>query len=94
MTYDELIAKALDGMTVNRAAVVWGIPQSNLDRYSKSQSMPNAAAALAISRAAGVPAEEVLEIIARQEAKKKQKSGYNAQLADVAQLVEQLIRNQ
>jgi hypothetical protein len=48
------------------------ISQSNLDRYAKGQSEPNAFTTLVLARESGVPADEVLRIIAVEEAKKKQ----------------------
>ncbi|AYR27046.1 MULTISPECIES: helix-turn-helix domain-containing protein [Herbaspirillum] len=92
MSYAEILKMALDGKSVNSLAKQWGIPQPTLDKYARGERLPSFKAAKAIAEAAGVSAEQMLESLALEEETRK---GYNrAPSADVAQLVEQLIRNQ
>ena len=71
MTYADLIAQALKGRSVNKAAQDWGIPQQTLDRYVKGKTMPDYQTALVISRDAGVEAGTVMRICAEEESRKK-----------------------
>ena len=92
MNYGELIAKVLKGRSVNSVAKSWGLPQKTLDRYAKGLYLPDYTTAKKMADEAGVSYGEMFEILALEEEKRK---GYNpAPSADVAQLVEQLIRNQ
>ena len=92
MSYSELIAKVLNGRSVNSVAKLWGVPQKNLDRYTKGINLPDYATAKKMADDAGISYEEMFTTLALEEEKRK---GYNrAPSADVAQLVEQLIRNQ
>ncbi|WP_141913323.1 MULTISPECIES: helix-turn-helix domain-containing protein [unclassified Herbaspirillum] len=92
MSYTEILKLALDGKSVNSLAKQWGIPQQTLDKYARGERLPSFKAAKALAQAAGISAEEMLESLALEEEARK---GYNRGLsADVAQSVEQLIRNQ
>ncbi|WP_112068516.1 helix-turn-helix domain-containing protein [Herbaspirillum rubrisubalbicans] len=92
MSYQEIVTRALKGRTVNATAKQWGLPQATLDRYTKGQRLPDYTTAKKMADEAGVSYGEMFEILALEEEKRK---GYNrAPSADVAQLVEQLIRNQ
>jgi len=71
MTYQELMAKALKGRSVNKAAQDWQVPQPTLNRYVNGKTMPDYQTALTIAREASVPAEEVMRIFAEEEARKK-----------------------
>jgi hypothetical protein len=71
MTYQELIAKALNKRSVNAVAHEWGIPQKTLDRYAKAERMPDYQTALKIAQEAGVEPGLVLRICAAEEALKK-----------------------
>ena len=70
MSYLELIQRALKGRSVNSVAKAWGIPQKNLDRYSKGR-MPTFEAALKLAEESGMDAKEVLKILAEEERKSK-----------------------
>ena len=94
MSYKEMIVKALKGKSVNATAKIWGMPQSTLDRFARGESLPDYRTALMIAKEAGISAEEAFIALAEEEEKKKGKVLYNTDRADVAQLVEQLIRNQ
>ena len=91
MGYLEVIAKALKGRSVNATAKAWNMQQVTLDRYVKAKQLPNYIIAKKIAEEAGISYGEMLELLALEEEKRK---GYNQPRADVAQLVEQLIRNQ
>lgn len=71
MDYSQLIVKALNGRSVNKAAQDWGMPQKTLDRYAKGERMPDYQTALIIAREAGVDPGEVMQICAAEEAKRK-----------------------
>jgi len=71
MDYFELIAKALKGRSINRAAQEWGLPQRTLDRYAKAERMPDYQTAMIIATEAGVDPGEVMRICAAEEAKRK-----------------------
>ena len=91
MRYQEVIAKALKGKSVNATAKDWNIQQRTLDRYVKAELLPNYSTAKRIAEEAGISYGEMLEVLALEEEKRK---SYNQRIADVAQSVEQLIRNQ
>ena len=91
MSYQELIAKALQGRSVNATAKAWNVQQRTLDRYVKAEQLPDYRTAMKIADEAGVSYGEMLSTLALEEEKRK---SYNRPRADVAQLVEQLIRNQ
>lgn len=74
MNYARLIAKALNGRSVNKAAQDWGMPQKTLDRYAKGERMPDYQTALIIAKEAGVDPGEVMRICAAEEAKKKRRA--------------------
>ncbi len=94
MSYLEVIAKALKGRSVNATAKAWNIQQRTLDRYVKAEMLPTFSAAIRIADEAGISYEEMLRTLAVEEEKRKSKVVYNTDRADVAQSVEQLIRNQ
>ncbi|HZW23774.1 hypothetical protein [Noviherbaspirillum sp.] len=71
MNYAELIAKALQGRSVNQTAKDWGVPQQTLDRYVKAKTMPDFQTTLKIARDSGVDLETVVRIFAEAEAQKK-----------------------
>jgi transcriptional regulator with XRE-family HTH domain len=71
MTYQELIAKALNGRSVNEAAQEWGVPQTTLNTYARGRRMPDYQTALIIAREAGVDPGTVMKICAAEEALKK-----------------------
>ncbi len=94
MSYLEVVRKALKGRSVYAASRDWNVPQKTLDRYSKGERLPDYTTALMIAEEAGISGDEMLKTLAQEEQARKQKIGYNSDRADVAQLVEQLIRNQ
>jgi hypothetical protein len=67
MEYQELIAKALNGRSVNSMARQWGVAQPTLDRYVKGYALPNYDLALKIVKEAGIDPAEGFEILAKQE---------------------------
>ena len=64
MNYEELIAMALKGRSVNSMAKAWGIPQPTLDSYVKGKALPDFDTALKITREAGAPEKEAWEALA------------------------------
>lgn len=75
MDYFDLIAVALKGRSINRAAQEWGLPQRTLDRYAKGERMPDYQTALIIATEAGADPGEVMRICAAEEAKRKPRGG-------------------
>ncbi|AYR24525.1 MULTISPECIES: transcriptional regulator [Herbaspirillum] len=71
MIYEELIAKAVKGRTVNSLAKEWGIPQKTLDNYVKGTRTPDFHTALILVRETGLSAEKVLMVLAEHEANRK-----------------------
>lgn len=67
MNYNELIAKALKGRSVNSMAKTWGLQQKTLDRYVKGESMPDLDTVLKIVKEAGVAADDALETLAAEQ---------------------------
>lgn len=67
MNYDEMIAKALKGRSVNSMAKAWGLQQKTLDRYVKGESMPDYNTGLRIAKEAGIEPGEAFEALAQAE---------------------------
>jgi transcriptional regulator with XRE-family HTH domain len=67
MSYMEMIARALQGRSVNKAAKELGIPQKSLDTYAKGQRMPSYSVARKLADAAGISYEEAFKALAEQE---------------------------
>jgi protein-disulfide isomerase-like protein with CxxC motif len=76
MDYKNLIEKALNGRSVNKAAHDWGIPQKTLDNYVKGTRLPDYQTALIIAAEAGIEAGEMMKVCAAEEAKKKPRPMY------------------
>jgi hypothetical protein len=74
MTYFDLIAKALNGRSVNAAAKDWNLQQVTLNRYAKGERMPDYRTALIIAKEAKVDPGAVMRICAAEEAKLKAKA--------------------
>lgn len=74
MNYQEMIAKALKGRSVNSMAKAWGIPQTRLDRYVKGIHMPDYTTGLKIAEEAGISPGEAFEILANEEQHHKAKN--------------------
>lgn len=74
MNYDELIAKALNGRTVNAVSKVWGVPQPTLSRYTKGERMPDWNTGLKIAKDAGIDPKEAFEVFAAEERSHKVKN--------------------
>ena len=67
MNYDELIAKALNGRSVNSVAKAWGVRQPTLDRWLKGQGLPDYNTTLKMANDAGIEAGEALLVLAAEE---------------------------
>jgi len=74
MEYAELIKKALAGRSARRAAQMWDIPPSTLDRYMRGDRMPDYNTGLRIAKEAGVDPAEAFEVFAAEERNKKAKN--------------------
>ena len=75
MTYKELIEKALNGRSVNKAAKEIGLRQVYLNRYKNNKSLPNYCDALILAKEAGINAAEAFEIFAEEERTRKEQKG-------------------
>ena len=71
MEYQELIARALQGRKVLPVAKAWGVPQKTLDRYVNGERVPDFHTTIKIIEESGVPADEVVRIIAAHEQLRK-----------------------
>jgi len=71
MNYEQLIARAVKGRTVNSLAKEWGVPQKTLDNYVKGTRMPDFHTTIVIVKESGIEAEQVLKIMAKHEAERK-----------------------
>lgn len=67
MNYEELIAKALNGRSINSMAKAWGVNQPTLSRWINGQRLPDYNTALKIAKEAGVEPGEAFEVFAAQE---------------------------
>jgi hypothetical protein len=74
MNYEQLIAKALKGRSVNAAAKDWGIQQVTLNRYVKGIRLPDYSTARLIAKEAGVKETIVFNILADEEEDRKSRS--------------------
>jgi len=74
MTYAELIAKALNGRSVNSMAKQWGLAQTTLQDHVTGKSIPDFCTARLMALEAGVDAAEVFNILADEVAKRKNRS--------------------
>ncbi|MBN3802511.1 helix-turn-helix transcriptional regulator [Paraburkholderia sp. Ac-20336] len=72
MTYAELIERAMKGRSVNRAAKEMGLNQRSLDRYVKSERLPDFRTALILAREADVPLGETMIALAHEEARRNE----------------------
>ncbi|MCL9828215.1 hypothetical protein [Ralstonia solanacearum] len=72
MSYQELIALALHGRSVNQAAKEMGFHQRTLDRYSKAESLPDYDDALMLAHEAGIDEAEAFKILANEARARKQ----------------------
>lgn len=73
MSYAEMIAKALNGRSVNAAAKQWGIPQKTLDTYTKGKRLPGYSIARLLAHEAGIDEGEAFRMLAEEEEKMKVK---------------------
>jgi transcriptional regulator with XRE-family HTH domain len=74
MNYSEMIARALNGRSVNSMAKTWGLQQRTLDRYVKGESLPDYDTAMKIAVEAGVPPGEAFETLAAEARNHKAKN--------------------
>ncbi|SOY66562.1 hypothetical protein [Cupriavidus taiwanensis] len=71
MSYQELIAKALHGRSVTKAAHDMGVPQPTFNRYARGERLPDYATAFLLAKEAGMDPREVFLLLAQEEAKRK-----------------------
>lgn len=88
MSYQELIARALHGRSVNSAAKDFGVPQKTFESYVKARTLPDYATAFLMAKEAGVDPREMFMALVEEEAKRKGilekiSEGFNALLARV-----------
>jgi hypothetical protein len=67
MTYQELMEKVLAGKSVNARSKELGIPQKTLEGYVKERSYPGCAMTVKLAVTAGIPINEAVEAVAKQE---------------------------
>jgi hypothetical protein len=71
MEYDELIEKAVRGRSINGLSKAWDIPQKTLESYVKGKTLPTYTAMSILAREAGIPAAEAVQIMIREERRRK-----------------------
>ena len=74
MTYEEFIANALQGRSVNSLAKQWGVPQTTLNGYVLGRSMPDFSTAMIMAKEAGIEEAEAFKLLASEDAKRKNRS--------------------
>lgn len=67
MDYNELIALALQGRSVNATSKALGIPLATFQRYVSGERLPDFDYGLRIVQAAGISLEEGFLILAKQQ---------------------------
>jgi transcriptional regulator with XRE-family HTH domain len=67
MNYAELVQLALKGRSVTSMAKQWGVPQATLDRYVKSERMPDYGTAMKMAKEAGIAPGEAFETLVTEE---------------------------
>lgn len=67
MNYAELVRLALKGRSVTSMAKQWGVPQATLDRYVKSERMPDYSTAMKMAKEAGIAPGEAFETLVTEE---------------------------
>lgn len=71
MSYQELIAKALHGRSVTKAAQAMGVPQQTFNRYARGERLPDYATAMLLAKEAGMDPREVFITLAKEDAKRR-----------------------
>jgi transcriptional regulator with XRE-family HTH domain len=66
MSYENLIAKLLNGRTVYQLSKMWGIGQPRLHRYMKGEALPDYDTAWKMAETAGVAPEEAFKALANE----------------------------
>lgn len=79
MSYLEIIKKALNGRSVNAAAKQWGIQQVTLNRYANGSRLPDYLTAKTIAKEAGISSGEMFDLLADEEARRRDKPAKIAQ---------------
>lgn len=69
MTYEELIAKVLNGKSINARAKELGMPQKTLDNYVRGRSAPGCGVTMMFAEIAGVSLQDAVAAVAEQEKK-------------------------
>ncbi|MFM0731101.1 hypothetical protein PQQ52_11485 [Paraburkholderia sediminicola] len=72
MEYDDLIATAIRGRSVNGLAKTWGLPQKTLENYVKGKSLPSYTALSILAREAGISTAEAVQIMIAEEHRRKE----------------------
>lgn len=73
MSYLDIVKLALKGRSINATAKAWGIQQMTLNRYAKGERLPDYVTAKIMAAEAGISNGEMLEILAEEEQKKRNK---------------------
>ncbi|CAJ0814590.1 hypothetical protein LMG19087_02153 [Ralstonia wenshanensis] len=79
MSYQELIAKAMKGRSVNALAKALHVPQPTMRNYCNGDRLPDYVTAAALAKEAGVEMGEMFIALVEEEAKKK---GITAKIAE------------
>jgi protein-disulfide isomerase-like protein with CxxC motif len=71
MSYMEILKRALKERSVNQAAKDWQMQQVTLNRYVSGQRLPDYLTAKIIAEEAGISGAEMLDVLAKEEARMK-----------------------
>lgn len=71
MSYQELIARALNGRSVNALAKALHVPQPTMRNYCKGERLPDYVTAFAIAKEAGIDPREMFMALVEEDARKK-----------------------
>ena len=71
MSYQELIAKAMKGRSVNALAKALHVPQPTMRNYCNGDRLPDYVTAFALAKEAGIDVREMFMALVEEEARKK-----------------------
>jgi hypothetical protein len=72
MNYENLIAKAIKGRSINGLAKAWGLPQKTLENYVKGKTLPSYTALSIFAEEAGISTTQAVQIMIDEERRRKE----------------------
>jgi transposase-like protein len=71
MNYGEVMARALNGRTVNAAAKEMGLPQQSLNRWVNGKNLPDYSSAAVLAAEAHVSLGEMMRVLVEEDQRRK-----------------------